>query len=120
MSKIHIQWLTFFRVKSIFGIAIAVAVASAIFGSLLFQFLVPIDNTPQQIELEDKCEKIAIEGFQIQVKYSEINFETMPEEDANKLRYLDELWIRDCVSNLSGEKIFEIAKKAEQDYYSGE
>jgi len=107
-------------VKSIIGIAIAVAVASAILGSLLFQFLVPIDNIPQQIQLEEKCEKIATEGFQIQIKYSEINFDTMPKEDADALRYLDELWIRDCVSNLSGEKIFEIAKKAEDDYYSGE
>ena len=106
--------------KSIIGIAIAVAVASAILGSLLFQFLVPIDNAPQQIQLEEKCEKIATEGFQIQIKYSEINFDTMPKEDADALRYLDELWIRDCVSNLSGEKIFEIAKKAEDDYYSGE
>lgn len=106
--------------KFIFGIAIVVAVSSAILGSLLFQNLATIGNTTQQIDLEGKCEKIAIEGFRIQVKYSEINFETMPKEDADSLRYLDELWIRDCVSNLSEEKIFEIAKKAEQDYYSGE
>ena len=106
--------------KSILGVAIVVAVASAILGSLIFQFFIPIDNIPQQINLEEKCEKIAIEGFQIQVKYSEINFETMPKEDADKLQRLDDLWINDCVSNLSGEKIFEIAKKAEQDYYSGE
>lgn len=106
--------------KSILSIAIIVAIAFAILGSFAFQFFVPIDNVSQKIALEEKCEKIAIEGFQIQVKYSEINFETMPKEDADSLRYLDELWIRDCVSNLSGEKIFEIAKKAEQDYYSGE
>jgi hypothetical protein len=107
-------------VKSILIIAIVVAISFAILGSFVFQFFVPIDNVPQQIAHEEKCEKIAIEGFQIQVKYSEINFETMPKEDADQLRYLDELWIRDCVSKLSGEKIFEIAKKAEQDYYSGE
>lgn len=106
--------------KSILGVAIVVAIASAILGSLIFQFFIQIDNTPHQIGLEEKCEKIAIEGFQIQVKYSEINFETMPKEDADKLQRLDDLWINDCVSNLSGEKIFEIAKKAEQDYYSGE
>ena len=106
--------------KSILIIAIVVAISSAILGSFVFQFFAPIDNVPQQIALEEKCEKIAIEGFQIQVKYSEINFETMPKEDADQLRYLDKLWIRDCVSKLSGEKIFEIAKKAEQDYYSGE
>ena len=106
--------------KSILVIAVAIAIGAALLGSVLFQFLTPTDNAPQQLQLEEKCEKIAIEGFQIQVKYSEINFETMPKEDADKLRYLDELWINDCVSNLSGEKIFEIAKKAEQDYYSGE
>jgi hypothetical protein len=107
-------------VKSILVIAIAVGVASAVLGSFLFQSLTPVDNVPQQIELEEKCQKIATEGFQIQVKYSEINFETMPKEDADALKYLDELWINDCVTQLPGEKIFEIAKKAEQDYYSGE
>ena len=106
--------------KSILVIAIAVGVATAILGSFLFQSLAPTDNVPQQIELEEKCQKIATEGFQIQVKYSEIDFETMPAEDANALKYLDELWIRDCVTQLPGEKIFEIADKAEQDYYSGE
>ena len=106
--------------NSILGIAIVVAAVSAILGSLLFQFFTPEDNFMQQIELEEKCQKIAIEGFQIQVKYSKINFETMPKEDAEKLRYLDSLWINDCVANLSAEKIFEIANKAEQDYYSGE
>ncbi len=72
------------------------------------------------MQLEEKCDKIAIEGFQIQIKYSEIDFDTMPKEDADKLRYLDELWINDCVTKLSGEKIFEIAEKAKDDYYSGE
>ena len=120
MTIIHIRSKTFLRVKSILVAAIAVAVATALLGSVLFAFLVPVDNTPQQIGLEEKCEKIAIEGFQIQVKYSEKNFDTMPKEDADKLQYLDDLWINDCVSKLSGEKIFEIAKNAEQDYYSGE
>jgi len=107
-------------VKSILVLAIAVGVTSAILGSFLFQFLTPVDNIPQQIQLEEKCQKIATEGFQIQVKYSEIDFETMPKEDADALRYLDELWINDCVTQLPGEKIFEIAKRAEDDYYSGE
>ncbi len=105
--------------RSIFALVI-VAVAFALGGSLLFQSFAPIDNAPQQIALEEKCEKIATEGFQIQIKYPEVNFDTMPQDDANRLRYLDELWIRECVSNLSPEKIFEIAQKAERDYYSGE
>jgi len=107
-------------VKSIIGLAIAVAIASALLGSLAFQFFAPAENIPQQIDLEEKCQKIATEGFKIQVKYSEINFDTMPKEDADTLKHLDELWINDCVTKLSGEKIFEIAEKAEQDYYSGE
>ena len=106
--------------KSILVIAIGVAVAAALLGSMAFQYFTPVENEPLQIQLEEKCQKIATEGFQIQVKYSEINFDTMPKEDADALKYLDELWINDCVTQLPGEKIFEIAKKAEDDYYSGE
>ncbi len=106
--------------KPIILLIIAVGVSSALLGSLAFQFFTPGENIPQQIDLEEKCQKIATEGFKIQVKYSEINFDTMPKEDADKLRYLDELWINDCVTKLPGEKIFEIAEKAKDDYYSGE
>ena len=106
--------------KAIWGAAIAVGVSAAILGSLAIQFFTPADNSPQQLELEERCEKIAAEGFKIQVKYSEINFETMPKEDADALRYLDDLWIRDCVSNLPQEKIFEISKRVERDYFAGE
>ncbi len=119
MTILQIQGLTFLRVKSIFLLVI-VAVAFALGGSLLFQFFAPIDNEPQQIALVEKCQKIATEGFKIQVKYSEVNFDTMPQDDANRLRYLDDLWINDCVTKLPGEKIFEIAEKAESNYYSGE
>ena len=106
--------------KSILVVAIGVAIAAALLGSMAFQFFAPIDNVPQQMKLEEKCQKIATEGFSIQVKYSEINFDTMPKEDADALKYLDELWINDCVTKLPGEKIFEIAKKAEEDYNYGE
>ncbi len=106
--------------KPIILLIIVVGIASALLGSLAFQFFAPAENIPQQIDLEEKCQKIATEGFKIQVKYSEINFDTMPKEDADTLKRLDELWINDCVTKLPGEKIFEIAEKAEQDYYSGE
>ena len=100
--------------------AIAVGIASAVLGSFAMQAFTPTNNEPQQIELEKKCETIAAEGFKIQRKYSEINFETMPKEDADALKYLDDLWINDCVTKLPGEKIFAIADKVEQDYYAGE
>ncbi len=106
--------------KSIILLVILVAVASALLGSLVFQFFAPAENIPQQIDLEEKCQKIATEGFKIQIKYSEINFDTMPKEDADTIKHLDELWINDCVTKLSGGKIFEIAEKAKDDYYSGE
>ncbi len=106
--------------KPIILLVILVGISSALLGSFAFQFFTPGDNIPQQIDLEEKCQKIATEGFKIQVKYSEIDFDTMPKEDADTIKHLDELWINDCVTKLSGGKIFEIAEKAEQDYYSGE
>ncbi len=106
--------------KPIILLIIAVGVSSALLGSLAFQFFTPGENIPQQIDLEEKCQKIATEGFRIQVKYSEINFDTMPKEDADSLKRLDDLWINDCVTKLPGAKIFEIAEKAKDDYYSGE
>ena len=106
--------------KPIILLVIVVGISSALLGSLAFQFFTPAENIPQQIDLEEKCQKIATEGFKIQVKYSEINFDTMPKEDADTLKHLDDLWINDCVTKLSGEKIFEIAEIAESDYYSGE
>ncbi len=106
--------------KPIILLVIAVGVSSALLGSLAFQFFTPGDIIPQQIDLEEKCQKIATEGFKIQIKYSEIDFDTMPKEDADTIKHLDELWINDCVTKLSGEKIFEIAEKAKDDYYSGE
>ena len=99
---------------------IAVGVGSAIVGSMVISFFAPTDNTPQRLDLEERCEKIAQEGFKIQVKYSEIDFDKMPKEDADALKYLDDLWINDCVSQLSPEAIYNIAQRVEQDYYSGE
>lgn len=106
--------------RPIILLAIAVGVASAVVGSLAIQAFTQTDNAPRQLELEEKCEKIAAEGFKIQVKYSEIDFERMPKEDVDALKYLDDLWINDCVTQLPGEKIFEIASNVERDYYSGE
>ena len=106
--------------KPIIFLVIAVTVGSALLGSVIFSFFTPTNSPVQQFELEERCEKIAAEGFKIQVKYSEINFERMPKEDADALRYLDDIWIRDCVSNLSPETIMNIAQKVEREYYSGE
>jgi hypothetical protein len=101
-------------VKPIILLIVVVGVGSALIGSMAIQFFAPT------LDLQEKCEKIAAEGFKIQVKYSEIDFDKMPAEDANALQYLDDLWINDCVSKLSPETLFNIAQKVERDYYSGE
>ena len=44
----------------------------------------------------------------------------MPKEDADALQYLDDMWMKDCVSQMSPQQIVEIAQKVEQEYYSGE
>ena len=106
--------------KPIIILVIAVGIGSVLVGSIAFQFITPADNSPQQLRLEEKCEKIAQEGFKVQVKYSEIDFDRMPKEDADTLKYLDDLWMRDCVSNLSPETIVTIANKVQDEYYSGE
>lgn len=118
--RLLIENKTSLRVKPIIFLAIAVAVGTALLGSVVISLFIPFDSPVQQLELEEKCEKIAAEGFKIQVKYSEINFDRMPKEDADALRYLDDLWIRDCISSLSPETIMNIAQKVEREYYSGE
>ena len=106
--------------KSILLVAIGVAAASAILGSLAISAFTPADDMSSQIVLEEKCEKIAAQGFKIQLKYSEIDFDKMPKEDADALKYLDDLWMKDCVSQMSPEKIVGIAQKVEREYYAGE
>jgi len=107
-------------VNPIIILVIAVGVGSALVGSMAIQFFAPEDNFPQQLGLEEKCKKIAEEGFKVQIKYSEIDFDRMPKQDADTLKYLDDLWIRDCVSNLSPEKIVMIANTVQDEFYSGE
>jgi hypothetical protein len=103
---------------SVLWLAVGIAIASALLGSLVFSFLTP-DISPMTT-LEEKCEKIAKEGFQIHVRYPDLQPEQLPTADINRLMYLDEMWINDCVSGLSAESIFNIIQKVERDFYSGQ
>jgi hypothetical protein len=103
---------------SVLWLAVGIAIASALLGSLVFSFLTP-DISPMTT-LEEKCEKIAKEGFQIHVRYPDLQPEQLPTADMNRLMYLDEMWINDCVSGLSAESIFNIIQKVERDFYSGQ
>ena len=104
---------------SILWLAIGIAITSALLGSLVFEFLTP-NNISPVITLEEKCEKIAKEGFQIHISYPDFQPEQLPTADMNRLMYLDEMWVKDCVSGLSAESIFNIVKKVERNFYSGE
>lgn len=104
---------------SILWFVVGIAVASTLLGSLVFEFLTP-NNISPIIALEEKCEKIAKEGFKIHVSYPNFQPDQLPTADMNRLTYLDEMWIKDCVSGLPAETIFNIIQKVERDFYSGE
>jgi len=106
--------------ESILWLAIGIAITSALLGSLVFEFLIPNNNISPVIVLEEKCEKIAKEGFQIHASYPDFQPDQLPTADMNRLMYLDEMWIRECVSGLPAESIFNIVQKVERDFYSGE
>jgi len=103
---------------SILWIAIGIAIFTTLLGSLLFQFLIP--NNSRINALEEKCEKIAKEGFQIHVMYPDLQPDELPSGDLNRLTYLDEMWINECVSGLPAESIFNIIQKVEHNFYSGQ
>ena len=102
--------------KHIFLLVICVAIGSALIGSFLFQFFTPNTNS----DLEAKCVRIATEAYQIQLNYPTLELHELPEEDKNRIIYLNDLWFRDCVSNFSQEKILNIAQQVENNYFSGE
>jgi len=104
---------------SILWLMVGIAITTALFGSLVFEFLTP-NNISPVIALEEKCEKIAKEGFQMHVLYPDFQPVQLPTADMDRLMYLDEMWIKDCVSGLSSESIFNIVQKVEHDFYSGE
>jgi len=104
---------------SILWLVIGIAIISAISGSLIFEFLTP-NNDSSMTALEKKCEDIAQEGFRIHVMYPDLQPDQLPAADMNRLMYLDEIWIKDCISRLSAESVFNIIQKVEHDFYSGE
>ena len=104
---------------SIIFLAIGVAVAAALFGSMAFQSLTPI-NEAVLSPLEKKCQQIANEGYRIHALYPDSNPDELPETDMKRLMYLDDIWMKECVSALPAESIFNIANNVERDISSGE
>ena len=100
--------------------AIGIAVAAALLGSVAFNFATPENNMSPFIETEKKCEKIALEGYKMHLKYPESSPDELPVDDMNRLMYLDDLWINDCVNRLPAATVFDIINRVESNYFSGE
>ena len=104
---------------SVLLLAIGVGVATALLASVLFQFLIPINDSVLS-PLEKNCQQIANEGYKIHAMYPDSNPDELPDDDFKRLTYLDELWIKDCVSVLPADSIFSIVNNVERNFLHGE
>ena len=104
---------------SILLLAIGIGVATALLGSIAFQFLTPINDVILS-PLEQKCQQIANEGYRIHAIYPDSNPDELPEDDMKRLMYLDELWMQECVSTLPADSIINIASNVDRDLSHGE
>ena len=104
---------------SIILLAIVVAVAVALLGSVLIQSVILINNVILS-PLEKKCQEIANEGYRMHTLYPNSNPDELLEDDKKRLLYLDDLWMKECVSVLPTESIFNIVNNVERDFTFGE
>ena len=104
---------------SIILLAIIIAVSVALLSSVLIQSITPINNVILS-PLEKKCQEIANEGYKIHTLYPASNPDELLENDMKRLLYLDDLWIKECVSILPAESIFNIVNNVERDFSFGE
>jgi len=104
---------------SIILLIIIVAVAVALLGSVLIQSLTPINNVILS-PVEKKCQEIANEGYKIHTLYPASNPDELLDNDMKRLLYLDDLWMKECVSILPTESIFNIINNVERNFSYGE
>ncbi len=104
---------------SILLLAIGIGIATALLGSVTFYFLTPI-NDVILAPLEQKCQQIANEGYKIHAIYPNSNPDELPEDDMKRLMYLDEKWIKECVSVLPADSIFSIVNNVDRNFSYGE
>jgi hypothetical protein len=106
-------------VVSILLLIIGIGIATALLGSMAFQFLTPINNVILS-PLEQKCQLIANEGYKIHTIYPESNPDDLPEDDMKRLISLDEKWMKECVSVLPADSIINIANNVDREFSYGE
>ena len=104
---------------SIILLVIVVAVAVALLGSMLIQSLTSINDVLLS-PLEKKCQEIANEGYKIHTLYPASNPDELLENDMKRLLYLDDLWMKQCVSVLPAESIFNIINNVDRNFSYGE
>ena len=104
---------------SILLLAIGIGIATVLLGSIAFQFLTPIDNVILT-SLEQKCQLIADEGYKIHTLYPNSNPDELLESDMKRLMYLDEKWMKECVSVLPADSIISISNNVDRKFSYGE
>ena len=104
---------------SIILLAVIVAIAVALLGSVLLQSLTPINDIILS-PLEKKCQEIVDEGYKIHTLYPASNPDELLEDDMRRLLYLDDLWMKECVSVLPAESVLNIVNNVERDFSYGE
>lgn len=102
---------------SIIFLAIGIAIATALMASAVIQFLTPDTGLSP---LEKNCQQIANEGYRIHATYPDSSLDELPNDDFDRLMYLDQLWITECVNVLPAESVFSIVNNVERDFSSGE
>ena len=104
---------------SIILLVIVVAVVVALLGSVLIQSLTPI-NSAILSPVEKKCQEIVNEGYKIHTLYPTSNPDELLENDMKRLLYIDDLWMKECVSILPAESIFNIINNVDRNFSYGE
>jgi len=106
-------------VSPIFLLIIGIVIVTALLGSVAFLFLTPI-NDEILLPLEQKCQLIANEGYKIHSLYPNSNPDELLENDMKRLMYLDEKWMKECVSILPADTIFNIINNVDRNFSYGE
>lgn len=104
---------------SILLLVIGIGIATALLGSLTFQFLTPINDIVLS-PLEQKCQQIANEGYKIHAIYPDSNPNELPDDEMKRLMYLDEIWMKECVSTLPADSIINIVNNVDRNFSYGE
>tara|TARA_B100001758_G_C18228995_1_gene514333 strand:- start:209 stop:529 length:321 start_codon:yes stop_codon:yes gene_type:complete len=104
---------------SIILLAIIVAVSAALLGSFLIQSSTSINDIILS-PVEEKCQEIANQGYKMHTLYPNSNPDELLEDDKKRLLYLDDLWMKECVSVLPSESIFKIVNNVQRDISFGE